>query len=458
MTDNQGGVLFGLEAMLKQPTGAGVLSVDGRSLPMAKALDQLRGKRVALLAHPASVDHELRHSVDLLLAGADELGFRVTALLGPQHGIRGEKQDNMVESSDFTDAATGLPVFSLYGETRRITQSMAQYFDALLIDLQDVGVRVYTFLTTLGYILEDFQQWPGKEIWVLDRPNPVGRVVEGLTLENGWESFVGIDRIPMQHGFTLGEFARWYHRTRELASTLTVVPMVGWDPSDSSRAWPADRVWLPPSPNMPGVHTARAYPGTVMIEGTTLSEGRGTTRPLSVVGHPEVDWQRVLAAVAELDADWRSEMGEAGPSGSGVREPQDDRAGGKSFGHIPEWLFGCRVRPVTFQPTFHKHAATPTPGIDIIAEGRFYDPRQFSPYRLVAAILKSIRYAHPDLKLWTDPPYEYEYEKTPIDVITGGIRFRDWVDDSGSGWSSFESMLRADEDAWRRRSNDHHIY
>ncbi|NBC29313.1 MAG: DUF1343 domain-containing protein [Spirochaetes bacterium] len=447
---------FGLETFLDQPFVTEVPCGDGSSVHLGDAIAKLEGKRVALLAHPASVDCRLRHSVDRLFSSASSLGVRLTALLGPQHGMRGEKQDNMIESSNFTDPATGLPVFSLYGETRRITAEMADHFDVLLVDLQDVGVRVYTFLTTLGYILDDFQQWPDKEVWVLDRANPLGRDVEGLALQEGWESFVGVAHIPMQHGFTLGEFARWYHFSQRLKTNLTLVPMTGWDPSDASAAWPGERVWLQPSPNMPGLHTARAYPGTVMLEGTTLSEGRGTTRPLSVMGHPAVDWQRVLAAAAELDADWRAERRAAGGS------PTPDVAGGPAAGEppadVPEWLFGCRIRPVTFQPTFHKHAGTPTPGIEIVAEGAFYDPAWFSPYRLVAAILRSIRRIHPDLKLWTDPPYEYEYEKTPIDVITGGTRLREWVEDLRVDWTDFESMLQIDEDSWRRASSTWHIY
>ncbi|MFW5729283.1 MAG: hypothetical protein ACOCYG_06420, partial [Spirochaetota bacterium] len=246
---------------------------------------------------------------------------------------------------------------------------------------------------------------------------------------------------------------------RELTSTLTVVPMAGWEPSDASTAWPADRVWLQPSPNMPGLYTARAYPGTVMLEGTTLSEGRGTTRPLSVLGHPEVEWPRVFGVAAELDAEWKAyETAAAERPDDRVAGAHPSARSGEPVGVPPDWLFGCRVRPVTFQPTFHKHAGVATSGVEIVAEGRFYDPRWFSPYRLVAAILKSIHQVHPGLKLWTDPPYEYEYDKVPIDVITGGPRFREWVEDPVAGWAQLESMLRADEDAWRHSSRDRWLY
>jgi uncharacterized protein YbbC (DUF1343 family) len=393
------------------------------------------------------VDRNLHHAVDLLAAWAADVGIQLTALLGPQHGLRGEKQDNMVESEHFTDPATGLPVFSLYGETRRVTPEMADHVDVLLVDLQDVGVRVYTFLTTLGYILEDFQAWPEKEVWVLDRPNPVGRAVEGLTLEPGWESFVGIASVPMQHGMTLGEFARWYHHSRGLTSRLTVVPMQDWSPQDPRRAWPASRVWLQPSPNMPALYTARAYPGTVMLEGTTLSEARGTTRPLSTLGHPELDRPDVLDLVAEMDEAWRTEAGTAADThtaGSGTS--------------APDYLFGCRIRPVTFEPTFHKHAGVPTQGIEIIAEGPFYDPARFRPYRLIAALLKAIRRRHPELPLWTDPPYEYEFDKIPIDVITGGTRFREWVEDPQAQWGDLEAMLQSDEAGWREMREDWLLY
>ena len=409
-------------------------------------VERLRGKRVALLAHPASVDEELRHSVEVLVPWTRSNDVHLSALFGPQHGLRGEKQDNMVESQDFTDPTTGLPVFSLYGETRRLTERMIDHFDVLMVDLQDVGVRVYTFLTALGYILEDLHGRSDKEVWVLDRPNPTGRAQEGLSLDKGWESYVGVAPIPMQHGMTMGEFARWYREIRELSTKLTVVPMTGWSGRDARSAWPEGRVWLQPSPNMPALSTARAYPGTVMLEGTTLSEGRGTTRPLSQFGHPDVDWSRVLRRASTFSSGHGRTVSTSGLCGEG----------GGSDAIVD--LFGCRVRQVTFQPTFHKHAGIPTPGVEIIAEGRFYEPARFRPYRLVAALLKAIRLEHPGLKLWTDPPYEYEYEKTPIDVITGGTRFREWVETREATWREMERMLQADEAAWRQESASWWMY
>lgn len=400
------------------------------------AVERLSGKRIALLAHPASVDREVVHSVDRLRRWLGDTrvrrvndgepgpsGARLSALFGPQHGLRGEKQDNMIESDHFTDPATALPVYSLYGESRRLTEAMADSFDVLFIDLQDVGVRVYTFLTTMCYMLEDLDRWPQKEIWVLDRPNPTGRAMDGLRLEAGRESFVGIGPLPMQHGLTLGEAALWYHAVRGLRSRLTVVPMTGWDATDPAFAWPADRVWVQPSPNMPGLFTTRCYPGTVMLEGTTISEGRGTTRPLSTLGHPDVDWTRVLERATELS-------------------PVD----------------GCRVRRVSFLPTFQKHAGIFTPGIEIIAEKPFYDASRFHPFRFVAALLKAIRQVHPGLTLWTEPPYEYEYDRIPIDVITGGDRFRKWVDDPAARWTDLENEVRDDLRSWGDESARFRLY
>ena len=388
-------------------------------------LRTLKGTRVALLGHPASVDGDLTPSVDRLRVLSREYGFTLSALFGPQHGFSGEKQDNMIESDDAEDAALGIQIFSLYGKTRRLTKEMIDSFDVILVDLQDVGVRVYTFLTTMCYLMEDLCAYSKKSLIVLDRPNPTGRAMDGLTLEAGWESFVGITSVPMQHGLTLGEFAGWYKDHASLSVPLKVVPMAGYTPNDVRNAWPAERIWVQPSPNMPALYTARPYAGTVIIEGTTLSEARGTTRPLSMVGHPDVDWDAVER--------WLQ-----------------DNAG--------EAIKGCHLRRVVFQPTFHKHAGVPTPGFEIITEGRFYDPALFQPYLLIAAILKAIRIHHPDLPLWTDPPYEYEFEKKPIDVITGGQTFRDWVESERSTVRELSDRIAADIAAWRDTTRDFLLY
>ena len=240
-----------------------------------------------MLAHPASVTADLTHSLDALAACGD---IKLTAAFGPQHGLRGDKQDNMVESPDFNDPVHGIPVFSLYGEVRRPTDAMMDTFDVVLVDLQDLGCRIYTFITTLRYMLEAAAKH-GKAVWVLDRPNPVGRPVEGLTLRAGWESFVGAGPLPMRHGLTLGELGSWFVETLKLDVDYRVIEMEGWQPDAAPGfGWPlGERAWINPSPNAPNLWMARAYAGTVMLEGTTLSEGRGTTRPLELFGAPDID-------------------------------------------------------------------------------------------------------------------------------------------------------------------------
>ena len=244
----------------------------------------LAGKRVALLAHPASVTRSLAHSLDALASCGD---IRLSAAFGPQHGLRGDKQDNMMESPDFNDPVHGIPVFSLYGAVRRPTDAMMDAFDVILIDLQDLGCRIYTFITTLLYVLEAAARH-GKAVWVLDRPNPAGRPIEGLALRSGWESFVGAGPMPMRHGLTLGELGRWFIAKFGIDADYRVIEMEGWSPEAAPGfGWPlGERVWINPSPNAPNLFMARAYAGTVMLEGTTLSEGRGTTRPLELFGAP----------------------------------------------------------------------------------------------------------------------------------------------------------------------------
>ena len=327
----------------------------------------LAGRRVALLAHPASVTRDLGHSLDALAATGD---IRLTAAFGPQHGLRGDKQDNMVESADFTDAAHGIPVYSLYGKVRRPTAEMMDGFDVLLVDLQDLGCRVYTFATTLRYVLEAAAQH-SKEVWVLDRPNPAGRPVEGTKLRDGWESFVGAGPMPMRHGLTLGELAHWFVRVLRLDVECHVIEMEGWQPSAApGHGWPlGERSWVNPSPNASSLAMARCYPGTVMLEGTTLSEGRGTTRPLELVGAPDIDTRALLRAMRE---------------------------------HAPKWLRGCRLRPCWFEPTFHKHAGQLCAGLQIHVEDAAYDHGVFQPWRLAALVFKALRQLVPDYPLWRD--------------------------------------------------------
>jgi uncharacterized protein YbbC (DUF1343 family) len=372
----------------------------------------LEGRRVALLAHPASVTGDLTHSLDALAAA----GVNLTAAFGPQHGLRGDKQDNMIESPDYTDPVHHIPVFSLYGEVRRPTGQSLGTFDVILIDLQDLGCRIYTFITTLLYVLEAAAAH-GKSVWVLDRPNPAGRPVEGLTLRAGWESFVGAGPLPMRHGLTLGELGAWFVETLKLDVDYRLIEMEGYRPEAApGHGWPADeRIWINPSPNAANLNMARAYAGTVMLEGTTLSEGRGTTRPLELFGAPDLDARRLVAEMRRL---------------------------------APDWLAGCALREISFEPTFHKHVGKLCHGVHIHAEGRCYDHEAFKPWRLQALAFKAIRALHPDYDLWRDFPYEYELGKLAIDVINGSPLLREWVDDAAAEPGDLEAPTRADEQAW----------
>ena len=381
----------------------------------------LEGQRVAILAHPASVTEDLTHSLDALVAS----GLKVSAVFGPQHGVRGDLQDNMMESPDFTDPTYGVPVFSLYGEVRRPTGQSMGTFDTILVDLQDLGCRIYTYVTTLLYVLETAAEH-GKSVWVLDRPNPAGRPVEGLTLREGWESFVGAGPMPMRHGLTLGELGRWFVDHFKLDVDYRVVEMAGWQPDEAPGfGWPADRVWINPSPNAANLNMARAYAGTVMLEGTTLSEGRGTTRPLELFGAPDIDPAKVLA---EMQA------------------------------FAPDWLAGSKLRDVTFQPTFHKHVGEMCRGLFIHAEGPFYDHQGFKPWRLQTLAFKAIRRLFSDYPLWRDFAYEYEFDKLAIDVINGSALLREWVDDQATSAADLDAITIPDERAWEEERSRFLLY
>jgi uncharacterized protein YbbC (DUF1343 family) len=397
--------LFGIDRLLAEP----------------ELRRPLEGKRVALLAHPASVTRDLTHSMDALIAA----GLNVTAAFGPQHGLRGDKQDNMVESDDFTDPVHQVPVFSLYGEVRRPSGQSMGTFDTILIDLQDVGCRIYTFITTLLYVLEAAAEH-GKSVWVLDRPNPAGRPIEGLTLRPGWESFVGAGPMPMRHGLTLGELGKWFIAHFNLHVDYRVIEMQGWQPDlGPGFGWPTERVWINPSPNAANLNMARAYAGTVMLEGTTLSEGRGTTRPLELFGAPDLEPLKLISEMERL---------------------------------APEWLRGCKLRDVTFQPTFHKHVGEMCRGVFIHAEGPFYDHRAFKPWRLQSLAFKAIRSLYPDYELWRDFPYEYVFDKLAIDVINGSPLLREWVDDPNSRPADLEDLAISDERVWEEQRRSVVIY
>jgi uncharacterized protein YbbC (DUF1343 family) len=289
-------------------------------------------------------------------------------------------------------------------------------FDVLLVDLQDLGCRIYTFVTTLRYVLEAAARH-GKSVWVLDRPNPVGRPVEGLRLRPGWESFVGAGSLPMRHGLTLGELARWFVSTLRLDVECEIVTMQDWEPARAPGfGWPlGSRTWVNPSPNAPNLWMARCYAGSVMLEGTTLSEGRGTTRPLELFGAPDLEPRALLAKMHAL---------------------------------APHWLRGCRLRECWFEPTFHKHAGKLCAGVHIHAEDGAYDHAAFRPWRLMALAFKALRSLRPDYPLWRDFPYEYERDRLAIDVINGSELLRLWVDDPAATPCDLDALTRPDEDSW----------
>ncbi|HWX69090.1 MAG TPA: DUF1343 domain-containing protein [Steroidobacteraceae bacterium] len=392
---------FGIERLLEEPA----------------LRKPLLGRRVALLAHPASVTRTLTHSLDALAALA---ALRLTAAFGPQHGLRGDKQYNMVESADYVDPLHRIPVFSLYGAVRRPTAAMMDTFDVLLVDLQDLGCRIYTFITTLRYVLEEAAK-ARKAVWVLDRPNPAGRPVEGLTLRTGWESFVGAGALPMRHGLTMGELARWFVATLRLDVECEVITMQDWRPEEAPGfGWPLlERSWVNPSPNAPNLSMARCYAGTVMLEGTTLSEGRGTTRPLELLGAPDLEIEVLLKEMRVL---------------------------------APSWLRGCRLRSCWFEPTFNKHVGNLCSGLQVhVEDAEHYDHATFQPWRLIALAFKALRRLRPDYPLWADFPYEYEFNRRPIDVINGSELLRTWVDDPHGTPADLEALAAADEADWHRQ-------
>ena len=343
-----------------------------------EAPSSFRGERLGLLCNQASTDHRLRHSRDLI---EEALPGRLRCLFSPQHGFFSARQDNMVESDHDTDPATGLPVFSLYGETRQPYPEWFEDIDTLLVDLVDVGCRVYTFAWTLVLCLRTAAR-TGTRVVVLDRPNPIGGRVEGNLLEPEMFSFVGLLEIPMRHGLTLGELALLANRELEIGAELDVIPCSGWtrDMEYESTGLP----WIFPSPNMPGLGTARVYPGQVIWEGTTLSEGRGTTLPFELFGAPYIEPETILD-----------------------RLPADASR-------------GCLLRPLAFEPTSGKHAGETCQGFQI----HVLNPRYFRPYRLSLTLFQIIGRLYPDRFGYKKPPYEYEYERLPLDLILGSRKVR----------------------------------
>lgn len=340
------------------------------------------GKRIGLIVNPASVNRSFHHASDLFLASPD---CHLVALFGPQHGISSTTQDNMIEWEGGRDERTGLPVFSLYGATRIPTEEMVRDVDALVCDLPDVGTRVYTFAATMANCMIAARQFD-IEMIVLDRPNPIGgEQIEGGLVEPGFESFVGMFPIPLRHGMTMGELALLFNEAFGIGCRLSVVPMEGWQRT----MWydQTDLPWIMPSPNMPTLDTATVYPGTVLVEGTLLSEGRGTTRPFELIGAPFIDPYRLVKELAE------------------------------------EKLPGVFFRPCFFAPTFQKHQGEVCGGVQI----HVLDRQQFKPVITAVALLKAIYRLYPDHFAWQQPPYEYVYDRLPFDIIAGSDKLRQQI-------------------------------
>jgi uncharacterized protein YbbC (DUF1343 family) len=346
------------------------------------ASETLAGHRVGIVCNPASVDASYAHVTDRLAASRAEL----TAMFGPQHGFRSDLQENMIETAHARDAERRVPVYSLYSDTREPDATMLENVEVLVIDLQDVGTRIYTYIYTMANCLKAAARL-GRKVIVCDRPNPIGGVaVEGPMLVPGFESFVGLYPIPMRHGMTIGELARLFNEHFGLGADLTVIPMDGWSRTMYHDA--AGAPWVMPSPNIPTLESAVVYPGTVLFEGTSVSEGRGTTRPFELVGAPNVSAERFAATMNRLG------------------------------------LEGVFFRPTVFEPTFHKHAKVTCGGCQI----HVLDRQRFRPVAAGAALVAAFRAADPDGFRWRDPPYEYEPEKLPFDILAGSSELREQIE------------------------------
>jgi uncharacterized protein YbbC (DUF1343 family) len=380
----------------------------------------LRGKRIGLVAHEASVDEQCRSTVDLLLARQKDLGFRLTALFSPQHGFWGQDQDNMIETPHAT--YKGVPLFSLYSETRKPTPAMLADVDAVVVDLQDVGTRIYTYIYTMSYVMEAAAE-QGLTVIVLDRPNPIdGLAIEGPTLDPAYKSFVGLYPMPTRHGLTIAEAARWMNERHQLnvgrRCALEVVAMTGWD---RSAFWDdLGLVFVMPSPNIPFAASTVTFPGFVYFEATDVSEGRGTTRPLEQCAAPYI---RPDELIAHLDQE------------------------------SPGWHDGAHVRSTGFLPTFQKHAGKVCLGVFVHP----FDRDAFRPVRTGLSLLRGIVTLHRGDFRWKQPPYEYEREKLPIDVIAGGPFVREWAE-GRHPWSALQERDRVDADAFRREREEFLLY
>jgi uncharacterized protein YbbC (DUF1343 family) len=373
---------------------------------------QLRGKRVGILCNHASVGRDFAHIVDRL-GMAD--GVTLAAIFGPQHGFRSDVQDNMIETPHRDDPHRRVPIYSLYSETREPTADMLKGLDVLVVDLQDIGARIYTYIYTVANCLKACARH-GAPVIVCDRPNPINGIdVEGETLRSGYESFVGQYPIPMRHGMTMGEIARLFNAEFNLGAKLDVVTMEGW-----RREMYADDTgmpWVMPSPNMPTLDAAIVYPGTVLFEGTMLSEGRGTTRPFELVGAPWIDAERFAKTMNGLG------------------------------------LPGAHFRPAVFEPTFQKHAKQACGGCQI----HVTDRQAFRPVLTGVALIAAFRQQNPEKFAWRQPPYEYEHEKLPIDILAGSDRLRKEVE-AGTPAVTIATSWKKEEDAFRALREKYLLY
>jgi uncharacterized protein YbbC (DUF1343 family) len=375
------------------------------------ASTRLAGARVGIVCNHASVDRGYRHIVDRLAAAPD---ISLGAIFGPQHGFRSDVQDNMIETPHGDDAARRVPIYSLYSETREPTAEMLRGLDALVIDLQDIGARIYTYIYTMANCMRAAARHHVPVI-VCDRPNPIGGAVEGETLVPGFESFVGQFPIPMRHGMTIGELARLFNDAFAIGAELEVIAMDGWrrDMYFDATGVP----WVMPSPNMPTLESAVVYPGTVLFEGTMLSEGRGTTRPFELLGAPWIDAERFAAAMNTLA------------------------------------LPGVHFRPAMFEPTFQKHAKQACGGCQI----HVVDRERFEPVITGVALIATFRKLDPARFAWRQPPYEYEHDKLPIDILAGSDVLRRQVE-GGMPIADIAASWRADEAAFRARRQPYLLY
>jgi uncharacterized protein YbbC (DUF1343 family) len=373
---------------------------------------RLRGARVGIVCNHASVDRGFVHVIDRIAMARD---VRLAAVFGPQHGFRSDVQDNMIETPHRDDSSLRVPIYSLYSETREPTLEMLQGLDVLVIDLQDIGARIYTYIYTMANCLRACARH-GVPVIVCDRPNPIDGVdVEGALLEPGFESFVGQFPIPMRHGMTIGELARLFNEQFRLGATVEVIKMEGW-----TRDLYADATglpWVMPSPNMPTLDTAIVYPGTVLFEGTMLSEGRGTTRPFELVGAPWIEAERFAREMNALE------------------------------------LAGVHFRPAVFEPTFQKHARQPCGGCQI----HVLDRHAFKPVLVGSVLIQMFRRANPEKFAWRQPPYEYEHDKLPIDILAGSSTIRQQMESDMTPAEMAESW-RKDEETFSKVREAYLLY